>query len=104
MGLWPESGNRARKLFNTISNKKKLMVGCKADLFQKTRAKRTHCVPCSVVTNYNIDNVFEQVTEILQFQDSPNFSSKFVKNFEIFFIIVFINKGILHLLLLGQFY
>ena len=72
MGLWPESGNRARQLFNTISSHKKLMVGCKSDLFQKSRARRTHCVPCSVVSNHNIDNVFDQVTEILQFQDVNN--------------------------------
>jgi translation initiation factor 2 gamma subunit (eIF-2gamma) len=69
MGLWPESGYRARKLFNTISSKKKLMVGCKSDLFKETQARRTHCVPCSVVKNHNIDNVFEQVTEILQFRE-----------------------------------
>lgn len=69
MGDWPESGNRARQLFNRISTQKKLMVGCKSDLFQKSRNRRTHCVPCSVVNNHNIDNVFDQVTEILQFQD-----------------------------------
>lgn len=69
MGGWPETGNRARQLFNTITSHKKLMVGCKSDLFQKSRARRTHCVPCSVVSNHNIDNVFDQVTEILQFQD-----------------------------------
>jgi len=72
MGLWPDSGNRARKLFNSISSKRKLMVGCKSDLFHKNKARRTHCVQCSVVTHKNVDNVFEQITEILQFKDTPN--------------------------------
>ena len=90
MGLWPDSGNRARKIFNGISNHRKLMVGCKSDLFLKSRARRTHCVPCSVFSNHNIDNVFDQVTEILQFQEeqaislrSPRFLQFLITNINI---------------------